>query len=367
MSWIVAPEWDESKLARLERVLQERHGVRMEPEDPRDSSRGPRGRVFRLSCGGEVLNMWVLVGDDAEYELGELAYDLPDGPQAERVRSHILGAAAYVSLHRFTHPDAVAVTDTIEELLGGHPPLRRVPGAWYLGEELILRDDEDEPEPASPARVPDVSGAGPDSATMEEALERLDRLMPERAAELWTSRRPPVTDADLDRLRRAVAPYELPADLITLLRWSDGVPGDWWPSLSVGALLGAGLAADLYERMWKASREDPTVGIWSRCLVPVFQEGWWQGGLEMVDDRPGVIVDGSNPDSPFTVIAPSLLAAVDVVGGMLALDVCLDPVAELERDVLMARRREWATWPYDREPGRRPEGWPPHWRAGLDD
>ena len=57
---------------------------------------------------------------------------------------------------------------------------------------------------------------------LDESLERLSELLPEREPEFWATLNPPVLASDLDALRGLLDPYELHDELVALLRWHDG-------------------------------------------------------------------------------------------------------------------------------------------------
>jgi hypothetical protein len=185
------------------------------------------------------------------------------------------------------------------------------------------------------------------------------------------SRRPPASGADLDALRRAIEPYELPVEVATLLAWADGQQGaaPWWPSIDCGVLLSAARIAEAYA--WLC--EDTEDWQWSPSWLPVASEGWHQAGVEM-DDRFGVVIDASFPDPEVRVVAPSLTVMLDLVADMLEAGVALQGPAgdaagyerwKAERAALVARRREWRRWPYDRVIASEVDGWPPHWRVAI--
>jgi hypothetical protein len=89
---------------------------------------------------------------------------------------------------------------------------------------------------------------------IEEALARLGEGLSVHASDVWRSLRPPVADADLDALRQAVKPYDVPTDVVALLRWADGQErgAPWFPGFEAGRLLSASAAAGHYK--WLAER-----------------------------------------------------------------------------------------------------------------
>src|SRR6185312_9396295 len=86
----------------------------------------------------------------------------------------------------------------------------------------------------------------PTSPEMIRAIARLDELWPGRARALGV-RPAPVTPEDLDALAEVVSPWELPADLVALLKWADGTGQVWLPTLNTGPLLSARGMARHYE------------------------------------------------------------------------------------------------------------------------
>jgi hypothetical protein len=202
------------------------------------------------------------------------------------------------------------------------------------------------------------------------ALERLSAVLPKGAPELWGSLRPPVSSADLDVLRRATDPYELPDDVVTMLRWADGQEygGPWWPSISCGALLSAARAAEHYTWLRDATEE----GQWNPLWLPVAHAGWNQAGVEMAVDRPGAVIDASFSDPDVSVVAPSLGAMLDATADMIEAGLSVEHPYDFDelrrRAELLDAREDWVTWPYDRVIASEVAGWPAHWRVaiGLD-
>jgi hypothetical protein len=213
---------------------------------------------------------------------------------------------------------------------------------------------------------------------MEAALTRLKRALP-RAPEVMSSLREPVSDADLDKLRRAVSPNELPDDLVTLLHWADGQartePHPWapvWPGLPDGGSLLP--AAGMLERYRFRCSDDPLDGEWPAQLLPIFGEQLSETSLELVGGRPGVVV-ATPLDGPMCVIAPSLAAVIDATAVLLDSGHPLDAeqwTGEGGYAGWYARREAilqehyagegWDHWPHGRNDMTWPEDWPPHWR-----
>ncbi len=90
-----------------------------------------------------------------------------------------------------------------------------------------------------------------DDLSIEAALERLSAWMSRDRLGIQESMRPPATDRELDELRRAIEPYEVPSEVVAMLRWHNGQPREpaFPPLLPLpeGPLLGAGDAAKSYK------------------------------------------------------------------------------------------------------------------------
>jgi cell wall assembly regulator SMI1 len=205
---------------------------------------------------------------------------------------------------------------------------------------------------------------------IDAVLERLSVVLPERAPALWESLRAPASLADLDALRQAVDPFELPHDVVTLLRWHDGqgkapVWPPWWPSISCGPLLSAARAAEHYTRL----RDETEDWQWNPLWLPVAHEGWNQAGVEMTPDRSGVVVDASFGNAGVNVVAPSLAAMLDAAADMIEAGLPLEQPSDHDevrrRAALIDARDDWVAWPYDRVITHEVAGWPPHWRVAI--
>jgi hypothetical protein len=205
---------------------------------------------------------------------------------------------------------------------------------------------------------------------IEQVLDRLGGVLPERAPVLWESLRAPVAAADLDALRRAVEPFELPGEVVAMLQWADGqepVGGRevWWPSISCGPLLSAAGTAEQY-RFLPSITEN---WQWSPLWLPIARAGWDQAFVEMTTDRPGVVIDASFHDPGTMVVAPSLAAMLDLVTDMIETGLVPDPPDDQEafrrHTALIDARADWASWPYDRNIAEDVAAWPPHWRESI--
>jgi hypothetical protein len=128
--------------------------------------------------------------------------------------------------------------------------------------------------------------------SIEAALERLTVWCASRDGRtVEASLRPPASDRDLDELRAAIAPYEIPSELETLLRWHNGQqPHPEPPALlpvEAGPLLGTGEAAEAY--LWLRDEIEPWQ--WDPLWLPVLRERWTQLDVEIVADGPGVVIE----------------------------------------------------------------------------
>jgi hypothetical protein len=61
--------------------------------------------------------------------------------------------------------------------------------------------------------------------TVSEAIVWLEQTLPTRLPELWESLAPPSSAGELELLRAAVAPLEVPLELEAVLSWHNGGPG----------------------------------------------------------------------------------------------------------------------------------------------
>lgn len=59
-----------------------------------------------------------------------------------------------------------------------------------------------------------------DGLGIDVALKRLEEVLPVHAPVVWSSLRPGVGDDDLGALSAVVAPYALPTEVVTFLRWA---------------------------------------------------------------------------------------------------------------------------------------------------
>jgi hypothetical protein len=173
-------------------------------------------------------------------------------------------------------------------------------------------------------------------------------------------------------LRDAVAPYELPTEVVALLRWADGqdASAPWWPALESGRLLGAAEAAA--HDKWLRDEADEQGRSLSSLLHPLAHEGWCQVGMELLSEGPGAIIDYGFGDQP-RVLAPTLAVMLDVTAQMIEAGIASPRQEEdarvwrAKRAALLENRPEWEHWSHDRVLTMTGEHWPSHWRAALSD
>jgi hypothetical protein len=204
---------------------------------------------------------------------------------------------------------------------------------------------------------------------IEHVLGRLSGIMQTHAPDVWEALRPGASEAELDLLREAVRPYELTGELAALFRWANGQEGGpWWPGMECGRLLTTADAAAHYH--WLIKHAEPWQ--WSPLWVPIAYDGWNQAGVEITSDRPGVVIDGSFPDSA-QVIAPTLATLLDVTADMVQAGTgspSAYPDARVwrkERAALVDARPEWSNWPYDRTLATDIGSWPGYWQSASHD
>ena len=223
-----------------------------------------------------------------------------------------------------------------------------------------------------------------DEVSIGAALERLDAWCSEGDREELLALRPPATEDDLDELRRAIDPYEIPPELVALLRWHNGqersrASRDLLP-IAEGPLLGTSEAQDVNDFL----RNKCEPWQWCPLWVPILQERWSQVGVEVSTEGPGIIIDASFPDPEVQVLSSSLAALLHATADMAEAGVLFSDAVSgpeyrawyAERKKMMEARSEqvgWSHWPFERIVPLDEQGtdWPPHWRAargfGADD
>jgi cell wall assembly regulator SMI1 len=214
-----------------------------------------------------------------------------------------------------------------------------------------------------------------DDLSIEAALERLSTWLSRDGQEVLQSLRPPATDADLDELRRAIEPYEIPPELVTMLRWHNGQPREPEPPpllpLPEGPFLGTSDAAKSY----KLLTEELEPWQWCRLWIPILQHRWSQTGVEVAPDGPGVVIEADFGNPHQAIVSSSLAALMHATADMAEAGLLLSgpssgPEYEKwfrERQGLIAERADcagWSNWPHDRilPNDEEASNWPDRWR-----
>lgn len=153
--------------------------------------------------------------------------------------------------------------------------------------------------------------------TLDESLERLDALLPEREPEFWASLNRPVVEKDLDALRRLLDPYELHEELVALLRWHDGQRDSKhnegaWPLIECGPLLSALGACEFFEldNHWAESID---AGWWSASWVPITAIRHSVAVVETAGPLDGLVINASFGEPKPTPCAQSLAALMRAI------------------------------------------------------
>jgi hypothetical protein len=208
---------------------------------------------------------------------------------------------------------------------------------------------------------------------MSDVLDRLDELMPRRAAWLLATWRSSVAPADLETLRTSLLPLELPPEVALLLQWHDGqAEGDGLPAF-LGIDSASSMASHVRDRrdLWL---EDPADESWLP-LLPLCWRGRAMHCLELSGLKRAVVSAGLE-ETQYGVVAPSLEALLDAVAdlveaGLLAERVSADRWADWHaqaRPIIDSCYRRHVTdawvvgppWPHFSRWAA--ETWPPHWR-----
>jgi len=152
---------------------------------------------------------------------------------------------------------------------------------------------------------------------LDESLERLSELLPEREPEFWATLNPPVLASDLDALRGLLDPYELHDELVALLRWHDGQHDSKynegaWPVIECGPLNSALGACEFYKlhNYWAESIE---VGRWSASWVPLMHVRHSVAAVEMAKPLDGLVIDASFGEPKPRPVALSLAAVMQAI------------------------------------------------------
>jgi hypothetical protein len=131
-------------------------------------------------------------------------------------------------------------------------------------------------------------------------------VLERRLPALLGSLNQPVTESDLDALKRAIDPYELPAEYETWLRFADGQrhQAGWWPVID-GPLLPAHQVVDFYS----VGLQDQPSG-----LLPISYASHYQVSIELAKDESTVLIETTVSSAEWRIIAPSMPDLIRTVG-----------------------------------------------------
>jgi cell wall assembly regulator SMI1 len=165
-------------------------------------------------------------------------------------------------------------------------------------------------------------------AEFPQATQRLDGLLLENEQQFAESLNAGATDRDIEALRVAIQPYELPAEVEMLYRWHNGQkesqPPVWWPLLEAGPLLNTEQASTEREQLSRICKEPFQ---WSEAWLPITHEGWAQVAVKLDEPLQGLVIDAGFPDEP-SVKAQSLAAVVQAIARLIEAGVPLYSTAE---------------------------------------
>ncbi len=139
----------------------------------------------------------------------------------------------------------------------------------------------------------------------QAAIDRLVPVLERRLPTLLASLNPPVSNNDLDALKRAIDPYGLPAEYETWLRFADGQRhlAGWWPVIE-GPLLPAAQVVGYYST--ELQFQPPG-------LLPISYVSHYQVSIELASEASPTLVETTVSSVEWKVCAPSLPALIDVV------------------------------------------------------
>jgi len=212
------------------------------------------------------------------------------------------------------------------------------------------------------------------------ALDRLSAWLerPEARA-IKASLREPATDADLDDLRRLIAPHELPQELVAVLRWHNGQHGDQenTPDLlpiGQGTLKGTQDIPGSYRFL----TEDFEPWQWCPLWVPIQQHRWSQSGVANVESGPSVVIEADFGDPDQRIVSSSLAALLHAVADLAEEGMLFEPPENgppyqewyRERKRLLEKRADevgWEHWPHERimVNDEQAINWPDGWRSAA--
>jgi hypothetical protein len=144
-----------------------------------------------------------------------------------------------------------------------------------------------------------------------DLLERLDALLDKHEPVFAVTLNPPATQDEIDALRAAVRPHEIPQELEMIYRWhngqADGAP--WWPLLDHGPLLSIAAAIEHRDVLVKVC-EEPFQ--WSEAWFPITHASWAQLAVQLSEPLKGLVIRAGFPDPPAPV-ADDLTAVMQAV------------------------------------------------------
>jgi hypothetical protein len=143
------------------------------------------------------------------------------------------------------------------------------------------------------------------------AIDRLAPVLEKRLPSLSESLNPPASEADLDVLRRAIAPFELPAELETWLRFADGQRFDViavWPTFDFCPFWPAEAIAREYPHILQFQPPG---------LLPLGYQSHYQVSIELAGDGSHSLIETSVDSGDWRVVVPSIADMADVIRELL--------------------------------------------------
>ncbi len=207
----------------------------------------------------------------------------------------------------------------------------------------------------------------PGGTDIEGALDRLDAWLSSTREGRTVSAglRPPATNRDIDELRDAIDPYEVPPELAKLLRWHNGEdprsrPPHLLPLDDGGPLLGTTEIAVAYH--WLL--ENLETWQWNPLWVPVLKHRHQQ--LAVVLEGPRVILHNDFGNAHLRVLSSSLPALMHATADIAEAGFLTDLPYRECRSIIDSRADQfgWDGWRYGRqiENDLNAANWPQRWR-----